>query len=267
MQLILWYHRLMKILVTNDDGIDAAGLKALVKAMAQLGEVYVVAPDGERSSNSHHLNIKGRIRFEQRSLPYAKKAYAIWGTPADCAHMGLYYFFEGQIDLVVSGINKGANVSTDIIYSGTIAAAREAYLHHVPAMAVSLDSFVSEDYDVCGEYALKIARQYMKMENRFDYFLNVNVPALEKDEIKGIRVCDKEGDVHYRDTYTHIQEEGKDYIVIGPCEISYEDCLRDLDVDVEALKNAYVSLSALHNSHVDNRHNKDLEDLLKNIDM
>ena len=142
----------MNVLITNDDGIDFEGLRALAEVFSKSFDVYVVAPEGERSSHSHHLNIRGKLRYEEREMPFAKKAYALWGTPADCAHMAIHALLKEKIDLVVSGINRGANVSTDIIYSGTIAAAREAFIYRIPAMALSLDRGKVNDYHMAAEY-------------------------------------------------------------------------------------------------------------------
>ncbi|MCR4854673.1 MAG: 5'/3'-nucleotidase SurE [Erysipelotrichaceae bacterium] len=253
----------MNILVCNDDGIDFEGLQVLAKTLSSIGNVYIAAPDSERSSNSHHLTIKGRVRFEERHYPYAKKAYALWGTPADCVHMGMYFLFDEKIDLVVSGINKGANVSTDIIYSGTIGAAREAFLYHVPSIAVSIDSFKAEDYSVAAGYAREVALRYMEDENRCDYFLNLNVPYLKKEEIKGIRICDRICRVVYHDVYSYERKDEKDFILIGNGNFTYEGGEDDLRVDVTALANGYVSLSALGNDHIDADHNESVERIIE----
>ena len=187
----------MNILISNDDGINSAGIKSLAKAFSRLGNVYVVAPEGERSSNSHHLTCVGKVKIEKRDLENAAEAYALWGTPADCVYLGLDFLFKDRIDLVVSGINIGLNVSTDIVYSGTIAAAREAYIHRIPSVAVSIDYGKDVDFDTAGEYALMIAQKYLQDEKRNDYFLNINVPNLKMAEVKGIRVCKNMAVLHY----------------------------------------------------------------------
>ena len=251
--------------MTNDDGINAPGLKALVDAFSKIGEVYVAAPEGQCSSNSHHLTIKGKIRYEEREVDGAKKAYAIWGTPADCAHLGLLFLFKDQIDLVVSGINAGANASTDIIYSGTVAAAREAFIFHTPGMAVSLDSFKAEDYSLAAEYAVRIAEAYMSEENKTDYFLNVNVPNLKKEEIKGIRVCDLSGHKIYQDTYSFVKEDGIDYIEIGIPSILYHGPKDDLRIDAVAVEQGYVAVSALGNEHIDMSHAQDVAKIIEKL--
>ena len=252
----------MNILITNDDGIDSIGLRTLARKFSEIGDVYVVAPEGERSSNSHCLNIKGKIRYEERIIPQVKKAYALWGTPADCAHMGIRVLVEEKIDLLVSGINRGRNVSTDIIYSGTIGAAREAFIDGIPAMALSLNSFTSDEYEAAADYGLRIARAYLESENRKDYFLNVNVPAIPEEQIKGIMVCDRVGDVFYNDDYSLIEEEGISYIRIENNNMAFDMKDYDLRIDYCALDAGYVSVSPLKNDHIDLEHVKDVEGLL-----
>ena len=253
----------MNILITNDDGIDALGLKALTKAFSKIGDVYVVAPAQQCSSNSHHLHINGRIRFEERKPDHVKKAYALWGTPADCTKTGLFYFFRDQIDLVVSGINRGANVSTDIIYSGTVAAAREAFLYHVPSMAVSLDSYDHEDYEVTAEYALMLGQEYMKQERHNEFFLNVNVPALRKEEIKGIRICKKTGEIEYAQDYSCVNEEDLSYLQIERPVIRFHGDREDLDIDAVALFHGYVSVSPLCYENIDEGHIHDVCEIIE----
>ena len=212
----------MNILISNDDGINSAGIKSLAKAFSRLGNVYVVAPEGERSSNSHHLTCVGKVKIEKRDLENAAEAYALWGTPADCVYLGLDFLFKDRIDLMVSGINIGLNVSTDIVYSGTIAAAREAYIHRIPSVAVSIDYGKDVDFDTAGEYALMIAQKYLQDEKRNDYFLNINVPNLKMAEVKGIRVCKNMAVLHYDNNLSMINEEGISYIRINDVIVSVD---------------------------------------------
>ena len=247
----------MNILIANDDGIDHIGLKELVKALSEYGDVYVTAPEGERSSNSHHLTIHGLVRFEEREVAYAKKAYALWGTPADCVLMGLEVLFKDQIDLVVSGINNGANVSTDIIYSGTIAAARQAYFAGVPSVALSLLYDREMDYAACAKIGSRIAMEYYKSAKKNDYFLNVNIPNLPEEKIKGIRVCSKSGNIAYNDSYEIVNEDGKNYIRILHSDLTY-DQTDDPQIDYNALRDGYISVSPLKNDHIDLEHLEDV---------
>ena len=252
----------MNILISNDDGINSVGLTSLVKAFAKLGDVYVVAPEGERSSNSHHLTCFGKVRIEERNVEGAKKAYALWGTPADCAYLGLAFLFKDRIDLLVSGINVGLNTSTDIVYSGTIAAAREAYIQNIPSLAVSIDSSGDTNYDLAAEYAVKIAIKYLQDENKHDYFLNVNVPNLSKEEVKGIRVCDKVAIIHYDNNLSMIEEDGINYVKINDVLIDVTYDPEDLSIDYSAVKKGYVAVSPLYNDHFDHKYMKHVEKLL-----
>ena len=250
----------MNILVTNDDGIRAPGLKAIVKELSDLGSVYVVAPDSERSANSHKLTLSGLLRYEERKMTGATKAYALWGTPADCVHLGFSFFVKDKIDLVVSGINKGPNLSTDIIYSGTIAAAREAFLYHIPSVALSLASFTATDFSVTARYGKKILLKYLEREDKQNYFLSVNVPGVPEEEIKGIRICDKTIAVHYHDEFTSEEKNGKTYINIRATQKRSFEESKDLDIDYIAISNNYISVSALQNEHIDQKYSKKLKE-------
>ena len=239
----------MKILLTNDDGIDSPGLRQFAEELSKIADVYVAAPEGERSSNSHHLTIAGRVRFEERELPFVKKAYAIWGTPADCTHGGVNLLFRDQIDLVVSGINRGANVSTDIIYSGTISAAREAWLLGIPAMAVSLADFHPESFRVAARVGTKLAKKFSESEDRLSYVLNVNIPNLSEEEIKGCLVCDHLAHIRYNDVLAYREEKGEYYIDVVSGDRKVDVDPEDLRVDLNAVNHGYIALSALHDDH------------------
>lgn len=253
----------MNILICNDDGIESKGLLTLAEVLSDIGNIYIVAPEGERSSYSHHLTIRGRVRYEERKVPFAKKAYAIWGTPADCAHLGLKFLVDEKIGLVVSGINRGVNASTDIIYSGTIAGAREAYIYHVPAMALSQDVSEMMDYRTAAEYGKQIALKYLKAKDNTDYFLNVNVPGLPKEQIRGICICDRVGHMVYHDSYFHQEEDGKSYISISPSHVSFEGDRDDLRIDMTAVKRGYVSVSPMSNDHLNPKYIEDVRRLIE----
>jgi 5'-nucleotidase len=239
-----------RILISNDDGIDAPGLRTLCQELSKMGEIYVVAPEGERSSNSHHLTIAGNIRYEKREIPGTVEAYALWGTPADCVYAGLNFFFKDKIDLVVSGINRGENVSSDIIYSGTVGAAREAYLQHFPSIATSVDSFVCKDYTVAAYYTRIIAELFMKQEDKTSYFLNINTPYLNKKDIKGIRICDSINLFRYDNDLSTFEKGGNNYISISDTVVTKYGDRNDLNIDVNALRAGFVVVSALHDSPI-----------------
>src|SRR5512146_2661814 len=163
----------MHIMVTNDDGIHAPGILALAAALAELGEVTVVAPDRERSAAGHSLTLHSPLRvFELRD-----GFYAVDRTPTDCVNMGIHSLLPFRPDMVVSGINHGPNLGDDITYSGTVAAAMEATLMGIPAMAVSLATHEpSSHFSAAAAVAVRVARQVVANGLPADTFLNINIP-------------------------------------------------------------------------------------------
>ena len=150
-----------------------------------------------------------------------------------------------------------------LIYSGTIGAAREAFIHHVPAMALSLDSFTAEDYHCAAEWGKEIALKYLRAKDNTKYFLNVNVPALDRDMIKGIRVCDHIGEIIYNDSYSHVKEEEHDFIRIEGSQFLYQGDEEDERIDAAALRKGYVAVSPLGNGHIDETFIDDVKEVLK----
>ena len=170
-----------KILLTNDDGIRAEGLKALEKSLARLGEITVVAPDREMSATSQSITIHSPLRVQVIDEHH----YAISGTPADAMILALHQLLPHKPELVVSGINPGANLGENVIYSGTVAAAMEATLHGVPAMAVSLASRKETDFTAAAEFAAQLAAKVLEEGLPDGVMLNVNVP---RGEVHGVRI-------------------------------------------------------------------------------
>jgi 5'-nucleotidase len=160
------------ILVCNDDGINGPGLPALVAAMRKIGRVTVSVPDHERSADSHSLTLHKPIRIHKK----AEGVYTLNGSPADCCRFGVLEILKGKVDLVVSGINRGYNLGEDVIYSGTVAAAMEATLLKVDAIAFSLDPD-GKDYRPAAAFAGRLARQVLKKGLPKGVCLNVNFPA------------------------------------------------------------------------------------------
>lgn len=243
----------MNILVSNDDGINSKALKTLVKELSDIGNIFVVAPDSERSANSHHFTIKGKMRIEEKTLEGAKKAYALWGTPSDCIHCGIQFIIKDKIDLVVSGINKGWNTTNDAIYSGTVAAAREAFIMGVKAIALSLNTFEDRDYTEAAKISKKIIMKYLDDSNK-DYFLNINIPDVPSEEIKGVRVCDKIGPIAYNENYSYEEEFGVTYVKIGDTELTHNYDTNDYDIDVVALNNGYITVVPLYNDEINHKY-------------
>lgn len=250
----------MNILVSNDDGINSKSLHALVKRLSEIGDVYVVAPDCERSANSHHFTFKGRMRIEEKSVEGAKKAYALWGTPCDCIHAGLQFIVKEKIDLIVSGINKGWNVSSDIIYSGTIAAAREGFMDGVRSIAFSLDNYEDCEYEVAADIAKEITEKYISEPYTGNYFLNVNIPDCPKEEIKGIKVCGTSGKIHYDENYSLEEEFGVYYVKLGATTETYLFDEDNLDIDCNCVNQKYIAISPLYNNHINSQYLNELKE-------
>lgn len=180
----------MFVLLSNDDGIQAPGLTALIKEFARRHEVAVVAPDRERSASSHSITVHKPLRAQQMDTKLgATCAYAVNGTPGDCVKLALTTLLPKKPDMVISGINRGSNLGTDVFYSGTVAAAFEALLHGIPAIAVSLATYGEEtDYGLSAAVALAVAERLAAKPVLSRTLININVPDLRKADIKGVRI-------------------------------------------------------------------------------
>ncbi|SJZ53672.1 5'-nucleotidase /3'-nucleotidase /exopolyphosphatase [Trichlorobacter thiogenes] len=230
----------MNILVTNDDGIGAAGIKALAEALTELGTVTVVAPDRERSAAGHSLTLHSPLRvFELRD-----RWFAVDGTPTDCVNMGIHSLLEAPPDLVVSGINHGGNMGDDITYSGTVAAAMEANLMGIPALAVSLATFgPTEHFPDAAKVAVQVARMLIQQGLPADTFLNLNVPNLPFSEIKAPLITRQGKRSFVGKIVDKTDPRGRKYYWIGSEEPSFLD---DEGTDFNAVGKGHSSLTPLH---------------------
>ena len=234
----------MRILVVNDDGIQAKGIRELVKSLSLKHEVYVCAPMSERSSFSHSVTYWRLVnKAKEEVVDGAIKAWSVDATPADCTYYGLNYFVKDKIDLVVSGINKGENLSSDVIYSGTVGAAQEGILMQVPAMAFSLCSYTSQDYSVVCKYAEKLIDMYMQDPNRLSYVCNVNVPSIKEEEVKGIKVTYLDGWKDYSKDVTCEEKDGFLWLTCNNSFASINDSKHELEGDCEAVQQGYISVT------------------------
>ncbi|MBN2564384.1 MAG: 5'/3'-nucleotidase SurE [Candidatus Eisenbacteria bacterium] len=186
----------MRILVTNDDGVHAAGLTALCARLREVAEVTVIAPERPRSACGHAITLHKPLRLREVNVPGVVAAYATNGTPADCVALGVSNHVGGGPDLVVSGINLGPNLGVDMTYSGTVAAAMEAAICGLPSFAISVASYEHTDFAAAAEFAAYLAAAFDKHGFRGDGFLNVNVPAIPRDEVAGVRLT-RQGRVRY----------------------------------------------------------------------
>ena len=174
----------MRILVSNDDGYFAPGIAALAEALSTLGEVTVVAPERERSGASNSLTLARPLSFKRTSNGF----YHVNGTPTDCVHLAVTGMLDHLPDMVVSGINHGANMGDDTVYSGTVAAATEGFLLGVPSIAVSLVSKSATDFTAAARVARDLAERFMRNPFPQPVLLNVNVPDVAYERLRGVRV-------------------------------------------------------------------------------
>jgi len=175
----------MKILISNDDGVTAPGIKVLADALGSLGDVFVVAPERNRSGASSSLTIDNPIRMRETTMGY----YAVTGTPADCIHIAHHTILAGELpDIVVTGINMGANLGDDVLYSGTVAGAIEGRFLGVPALAISMASRECNNLATAGQVAKQLVLQLLKDDLGADRLLNVNVPDCPLSSLNGFQV-------------------------------------------------------------------------------
>jgi 5'-nucleotidase len=227
------------ILVSNDDGIRAAGIRALEAALAPLGEVWVVAPDREQSAASHSLSLYRPLRVETID----ERHFAIDGTPTDAVNLAINGIMKRKPDLVVSGINHGGNLGDDITYSGTVSAAMEGTLLGVPSIAVSLVSHDQPDFSAAAAFAAALARALSDRGLPRDTLLNVNVPALPAAELRGYRVT-RQGKRRYGDALVeHLDPRGRKYFWIGGEDLGFVPAE---GTDCTAVAGGYISITPLH---------------------
>lgn len=207
------------ILVTNDDGVDAEGLRALVDALETIGDVEVVAPDSEQSGVSQKLNLREPLRIREHPSTGFR---SVTGTPADAVYLALNQILDAEPDLCVSGINHGANLADDLNYSGTVAGAVEATLSDVPSMAVSLAGRGDLDFEVAADVARRIAEEVLDRRIPRDVFLNVNVPASATREAEVVTT--NLGRRNYRRDVTEKSDPyGRPYYWLGGSELGFDD--------------------------------------------
>lgn len=228
------------ILCTNDDGIHAVGLQALIGVACRLGTVRVVAPDREQSATSHSLTVHRPLRATRTPEGY----HVIDGTPTDCVLIGINQLLDSPPDFVLSGVNHGPNMGEDVLYSGTVAAAMEATILGIPAIAVSYSSRAA---DRIPGWADVLARLIGTLIRRPDFpeetFFNVNLPDVPAEELKGIKVTTL-GRRVYADSLTRREDpSGREYFWIGGGVSSWTG--RD-DSDFRAVQAGYVSVTPLH---------------------
>ncbi|MCC5897863.1 MAG: 5'/3'-nucleotidase SurE [Phormidium sp. BM_Day4_Bin.17] len=241
----------MKLLIGNDDGILAQGVQALANALAEAGhDVTVVCPDRERSATGHSLTMHQPIRAEpvdDRFHP-SIAAWACSGTPSDCIKLALSALVDSPPDFVLAGINHGANVGTDIIYSGTVSAALEGYIEGIPSVAFSLASFTSRDFQPAVEFALRLMAQLGDRRPKHPLLLNVNIPPVTSDRIMGVTLA-RQGVRRYTDVFQkRVDPRGKTYYwLAGEIleELDDEPEKAEIPIDGIAVSQNYITITPL----------------------
>jgi 5'-nucleotidase len=234
----------MKILITNDDGIYAEGIKTLYAALAGLGEITVVAPDTERSAVGHAITLSDPLRVKNVDRGGRFFGYAITGTPADCVKIAIRAILKDRPDIVVSGINLGPNVGYSVLYSGTVSGATEGAMLGIPSIAVSLGTFENPDYSYAAEFARNMVQ--LVVENKGlpqGTLLNINIPAVSKDQIKGVRIV-RQSKRAIEERFDKREDPRKRTYYWLTGEVIESDGQED--ADIEALRQNYVSVTPIH---------------------
>jgi 5'-nucleotidase len=229
------------ILVTNDDGIFAPGIQALAKIASKFGDIVVVAPDKPQSGMGHAITINATLRIQKTNFHNALQEFSCTGTPVDCVKMAVNHILKKRPDLVISGINHGSNSSINVIYSGTMSAAIEGALEGTPSIGFSLCDYAMEaDFSQAAIFIEKIIAQILKNKMPKGVCLNVNIPKLNADEIKGIKVV-RQAKANWVERFDERKDPyGREYYWLTGEFVNFEP--ESLDTDEWALSNGYISV-------------------------
>lgn len=200
------------IFVTNDDGFTAKGIRSLFDAVKDLGDVVLIAPDSPQSGTGHAITIHDPLRLNRISAFDIEHAYSCSGTPVDCVKLGVYEVMHRKPDILVSGINHGANTSTNVLYSGTMSAAVEGAMEGIPSVGFSLDSFDQDaDFSLCQDVVRTVIKSVLANKMPEGVCLNVNIPDVSKEDFQGLKVC-KQAHAYWDDKFDKRQDQfGKTY--------------------------------------------------------
>lgn len=229
------------ILVTNDDGIYAPGIKALVEIAAELGDLFILAPDSPQSAKGHALTISEPLRVESSSIFPDHRAFKCSGTPVDCVKLAKNLKLKGEkIDLCISGINHGSNASSNILYSGTVSAAMEASLEGIDSIGFSLlDYSMEADFSQGANHIKSIIKNQLDNGPKNGQLLNVNIPNVKEAEIKGIKYC-RQANARWVEEYQIGKDpNGKEYYWLTGKFVNFDE---GNDTDLKALEENYISI-------------------------
>lgn len=242
---------MIKILVTNDDGITSPGLRALARAMRPLGQVWVVAPDRERTAAAHALTLHKPLRVTR----IEPRVFSVSGTPTDCVNLAIKKLLRGAPALVVSGINRGVNLGDDVTYSGTVSAALEGTIMGIPSIAVSQEVDRTFRHDTAAIYAARVARAVLRYGLPAETLLNVNVPDRPRKKIAGVRVTALSRRRFDEPIIEKTDPHGRKYYWIAGTRISWS---RKDQSDHDMLRRGFVTITPIH---LDVTHHEAMEQL------
>jgi 5'-nucleotidase len=232
----------MKILLTNDDGIYANGLCSLYETLSIDNDVVIVAPDSEKSAVGHAITIADPLRvrlIKKNGQPYG---WAVNGTPADCVKLALYEIINDPVDIVISGINRGANVGINVLYSGTVSAATEAAILGVRSVAVSLNSFADQDYCFPSFIISQLLPWIINQNITKQVALNINIPAVESKKIKGIKFVKQDIFPYHQRFRKNIDPRGNIYYwQDGEIKTNHHNS----EIDIIALNEGYITITPI----------------------
>lgn len=229
------------ILVTNDDGYKSTGFAALIEMVKPFGRIIAIAPNEGNSGMSHAITIKTPLRLKRRKRDDDVEMYSVNGTPVDCVKLAMNQIFQIPPDLIISGINHGSNSSVSVFYSGTMAAAIEGCLYHIPSIGFSLLDYTSNpDFSAAIHFGREVVRNVIENGLSNGTCLNVNFPLLRIDEIKGIKICRQNSGVWKEEFDKRTDPHGRDYYWLTGYYHNNEP--EATDTDEWALNNGYISI-------------------------
>jgi len=229
------------ILVTNDDGYKASGFEALLEMVKPFGRIIAVAPEEGNSGMSHAITIKTPLRLKRRKRDDDVELYSVNGTPVDCVKLAMNQIFKIHPDLIVSGINHGSNASVSVFYSGTMAAAIEGCLYHIPSIGFSLLDYTSNpDFSAAIHFGREVVRNVLDKGLSNGTCLNVNFPVLKVEDIKGFKICRQNSGVWKEEFDKRTDPHGRDYYWLTGYYHNNEP--ESTDTDEWALNNGFISI-------------------------
>lgn len=233
----------MNILLTNDDGINADGLYALYCSLCKIGDVTIVAPASEQSAVGHAITIADPLRVKEIKRDGKFFGHAVKGTPADCVKLAISTIMDTKPDIVVSGINLGPNTGINVLYSGTVSGATEGAIFGIPSIAISLTTFVNPDYSYAAEFAADFATKINEMNVPKGTLFSINVPAIEKEKIKGVKYT-FQSRIAIEDKFDKRKDPADRtyYWLTG----DFSDINGEEGSDANAIHDGYVSITPIH---------------------